>query len=121
MDKKEVFRDVLALGSFIFYFIVIVRALIGNHLPFVYQLVISFVVVLLLGLVFKNSNNHLGRILILVVFTSLFYGDVLYAVFVSLVFVLAIFGSYYLKKDVWKGLVVSVVASLVGYFITQML
>ena len=114
---KEVSRDILALGSIIFYFIVLVRALIGNYMPFVYQLVVAFVVLFGLSYFIKGSNNHLGRILILVVFTSLFYNNMIYTVFVSLVFVLAIISSYHLKKDIFRGLFLGVVASLIGYLV----
>jgi hypothetical protein len=121
MDKKEVFRDVLALGSIIFYFIVLVRALIGDYLPFVYQLVIAFVLLIVLSYFVKGSNNHLARMLVLVIFTSLFYNQIVFTVFVSFVFVLAIVSSYYLKKDILKGLVLGIVSSLVSYFLVQTL
>ncbi len=121
MDKKEVFRDTLALGSIVFYLIVLARALIGSYLPFVYQLVVAFVVIFGLSFVFKGSNNHLSRMLVLVVFTSLFYYTLIYTVFVSLVFILAVYSSYYLKKDIWKGLVIGVIASLVAYFLISFL
>ena len=86
--KKEIARDTLALGSIPFYFLVIIRAVVGQYAIFVYQLLIAVIVLFVLSKIIKNSNLHMARAFILVIFTSLFYNDLFYTVFVSLFYIL---------------------------------
>ena len=123
-QKKEFFRDIIALGSIVFYLIVLARALIQPYLEFVYQLVISLIVLSLLSFLIKDSDNYLARMLILVIFTSLFYNDKIYTYFVSFIFLLAIYSSYYLensKEKIIKGLVLGIISSLIGYYLTNLI
>ena len=85
--KKGIARDVMALGSIPFYFIVIIRAIIGKYAIFVYQLLIAAIILFLLMKIFRKSNAHIARGLILVVFTSLFYRDNLYTTFAFLLWI----------------------------------
>jgi len=79
--KKEIARDCLALGSIPFYFIVAVRAVIGKHMLFVYQMIISAIVLFILFKLIKDSNMHIARSLILIIFTSIFYKDLYYTIY----------------------------------------
>ncbi|TKJ17166.1 hypothetical protein CEE44_01365 [Candidatus Woesearchaeota archaeon B3_Woes] len=122
--KKEIARDLLALGGIPFYFIVLIRAIIGKYSPFVYQLVITLVVLVILSLIFKNSNQHIARGLILVFFTSLFYKDILFTIFASLLWLFMIFSLFYLKvksKEIVKGVLFGVISMTMGYYLTPFL
>tara|TARA_Y100000034_G_C6886703_1_gene407202 strand:- start:126 stop:509 length:384 start_codon:yes stop_codon:yes gene_type:complete len=119
--KKEVARDLIALGSIPFYIIVIIRAIIGEHMPFVNQLVISIILVSLLSLVIKKADYYITRGLILVVFTSLFYNTILFTVFVILIFLGMIISSYYRENKInviINGCIFGVVISLVSYYLS---
>lgn len=122
--KKEIARDLLALGGIPFYFIVVIRAIIGKYTPFVYQLVITLVVLVILSLIFKNSNQHIARGLILVFFTSLFYKDMLFTIFASLLWLFMILSLFYLKvkiKEIVKGVSFGVISTTMGYYLTLLL
>jgi len=118
--KKEVARDTIALGSIPFYFIVMIRAIVGEYMPFVYQLLIAFVVLVVLSFIVKKADMYVARCFVLWVFTSLFYKHSLYTVFAFLLWAFLIVSSHYLKvkKDVIvKGVILGIVSSLVGYYL----
>ncbi|MFC1753902.1 hypothetical protein ACFL96_11025 [Thermoproteota archaeon] len=123
--KKEVARDALALGSIPFYFIVLVRAVIGQYTPFLVQLIVSFVLLYLLYWilkgVLKNSNLHIARALIIVVFTSLFYQELIFTVFAVLLWFMLILSAAYLKikrKEILLGILSGILATVAGYLVT---
>ena len=117
---KEISRDLLALGSIVFYFLVLGRALIEPYWPFVSQLIISGVVLFLAYLLYKKADFYSARALILLLFTSLFYKDLVYSLFSSSVFVLVLISSYFTGnkiKSIAYGVVFGVIASLAGYWL----
>ena len=121
---KEIARDLLALGSIPFYFLVVIRAIIGNYNVFVYQMLIAAVVIFVLYFMIKNSSIHVARALVAVVFTSLFYNEMLYTVFAGLIWVLLLVSAYYLKRSfgfVLRGIIVGIISSLAGYYGTMFL
>ena len=116
---KEIARDLLALGSIPFYFLVVIRAVIGKYDVFVYQMIIAAVVMLILYFLIKNSNLHVARAFVALIFTSLFYKESLFTVFASLVWVLLLLAAYYIKRkisSVFKGIVIGAISSLAGYY-----
>ena len=120
MEKKEIARDVLALGSWAFYFLVVGRALIKPYRPFVDQIVIAAVVLILLGFVLRDSDGYIARGLVLVIFTILFYEDNVFSVFAVIVFALMIVSSRYNGnnwKKICKGLLIGAVSVLVGWYL----
>ena len=122
--KKEVARDTLALGSIPFYFLVIIRAVIGKYAVFVYQVLIAVIVLFILAKLIKNSNLHIARGLVLFVFTSLFYNDLFYTSFVFLIFLIMLVSSAYLKEEkakIAKGVLLGVVTSLVSYYLAMLI
>ena len=125
--KKEIARDVLALGSIPFYIIVIIRAIIGKYKPFVYQMVIGFVVLVILSLLFKKSDQYVGRAIIIVFFSSVFYDAQLYTTFACIMLVGLIISSGYILKPkirirmIVKGIVFGVLATATGYYLVPLL
>ncbi len=117
---KEIARDLLALGSIPFYFLVIVRAVIGKYNLFVYQMLIAAIVIFVLYFIIKDSNMHIARASPSLIFTSIFYKEVLYTFFASLIFVLMLISAYYVKgkiSSVIRGVIIGAVSSLAGYYI----
>jgi len=115
--KKEVARDIIALGSIPFYLLVLIRAIIGKHANFVYHMIIAFLILFILSKIIKNSNQYIARSFIIIVFSSFFYTATLYTVFVSLVWVMMIFSSRYLKtkESIFKGIILGIVTTLASY------
>ena len=119
--KKEVSRDLLALGSIVFFVVVLARSLIGPYWPFVTQLVIAAVILFLVYLFYKKADYYSARALILVVFTILFYKDLVYSIFALVVMVLILISSYYVGnkvKSIVYGVVFSIVASVISYYLS---
>lgn len=116
---KEIARDLLALGSIPFYFLVVVRAIIGKYNVFVYQMLIAAFVILILYFVIKNSNMHIARALGTLVFTSLFYDEMLFTIFASLIWVLLLISAYYIKRNIGpviRGIIIGLISALAGYY-----
>ena len=117
--KKETARDILAFGSIVFYLLVIARALIKPYRPFVDQIVIAGIVLLIIFLLFRKFDSYISRGLIIVFFASLFYESGLFTIFASLVFIGMLFSSRYLKKswnEIIYGLVIGAVCIAIGYY-----
>jgi len=120
--KKEIARDALAFGSILFYAIIIIRAIIGKYMPFVYQLTISIIIIYIISLIFKNVNLHIARALPLVVFTSIFYKDNLFTFFVALLYIIIVMAAFYIKltkEEITKGVVLGAIASLAAYYLSS--
>lgn len=122
--KKRVARDAVAFGSILFYLIVIIRAIIGKHMPFVYQVVIALVILAILSFIIKNTNAHIARAVPLVVFTSLFYKDNLFTLFAVLLLIVMVISAFYIKEKkeaIVKGIVLGIFASVVSYYMVSFL
>ena len=116
---KEISRDLLALGSIPFYFLVVIRAIIGKYNAFVYQMLIAAIAVFILYFVIKDSNLHIARSFTILIFTSLFYKEAIFTTFAFLVWVLLLVSAYYIKRkigSVFRGIVIGVISSLAGYY-----
>ncbi|MBS3114149.1 hypothetical protein J4448_03535 [Candidatus Woesearchaeota archaeon] len=116
---KEIARDLLALGSIPFYFLVVIRAVIGKYNVFVYEMVIAAAAMFILYFIIKNSNLHVARAFVAVIFTSFFYKETIYTVFASIIFVLLLISAYYIKRKIGfvvRGIVIGIISSLVGYY-----
>ena len=116
---NEFARDLLAFGSVPFYFLVVIRAIIGKYNSFTYQMVIAAIAIFILYFIIKNSNLHVARSLAAAVFTSIFYNDMLYTFFAGLIWILLLVSAYYLKRKtspILRGVIIGVISSLVGYY-----
>jgi len=120
--KKEIARDIIALGSIPFYFIVIIRAIIGKYAPFVYQLLFALIILLILYQ-FIRFNQYIARGLILVVFTSAFYNIMLYTIFTALLWICMILSLVYLKvkgSEIIKGALLGLISTGISYYLTTL-
>jgi len=119
--KKEAARDMMAFGSIPFYFIVVVRSIIGQYAIFIYQMVIAAIALFLLFKIFKKSNVHIARGIVLVVFTSLFYKDNLFVLFAFLLWILMIISAFYIKikkTEIIKGALLGVIAAGIAHYLS---
>lgn len=122
--KQEIARDAMAFGSILFYFIVIIRSVIGKYMPFVYQLLIALAILIALSFVIKKANHHIARAIPLVVFTSLFYQENLFTVFAALLLVFMLGATIYIKEKkeaVVKGIILGLFAALASYYLSGFL
>ena len=118
--KKELSRDILALGSWVFYILVIARALIQPYRPFVDQLIIAAIALLILNMFIKNSDNYTARALILAIFTSLFYQSTTFSAFALVILIGLIISSHHInnsKTTLAKGILAGIISSSIAYYI----
>ena len=119
--KYEIARDSMAFGSILFYLIVIVRSLIGEYLVFVYQLLIALAILILSSFIIKDTNHHLARAFVVVVFTSIFYKDNLFTFFAALLWVFMIGSAFYIKEkkeSIIKGTILGIIATVISYYLS---
>ena len=122
--KKEVARDLIALGSIPFYFLVMARSLVGKYFLFTYQLIVGLLFLFLISLFFKKFNPYLSRVFVLIVFTILFYNDMFYSIFAILAGVLLLVSLFYLKKpkkEIGLGFVFGLITSLIAYYLAPLI
>ena len=121
--KREVARDFIALGSVIFYVLVIVRAIIGPYTLLIYQLLISALVLFVFSMLIREQDGYVARGFVLLVLLSLFYSDDLFSGFTILVFLVIVYSSNYLGTSwnrILTGLVSGAVSVAVGYSVAGM-
>lgn len=121
--NKEIARDLLGMASIPFYIIFIARAVIGEYMIFVHQLLIAAAVIALLGLLIKKADMYMARGLIMVVFSSLFYKDMRFTFFAAVMYFMLLFAVRYLKKDTFsmaKGLLLGGIGCIIAYFLAPM-
>ncbi|MEJ2720536.1 MAG: hypothetical protein P8181_05275 [bacterium] len=119
IDRREISRDLMGLGSVPFLIIVVVRvAMVGNFLE-LFHILAAVVLFGMIGAVWKGLHYHTARLVIVAIFTSVFYDDRYYAIFAGLITAAAIFGFVrYLKTPrVITSLILGLVCSLAGYLI----
>ena len=101
--KKELSRDFLALGSWVFFLLIIGRILVLPYRwPYLDNIIGIGLFILILEFTFKNKiDYYVSRAVVLAYFTSIFYENYNYNIFVSIAFVGLFVSSWYLGKD-WK-------------------
>ena len=119
--RREIARDLIALGGLPFYFLVVVRTTVGMYEDFISRLIISIIALYLLCRFSPDADKHIARGFILAVFTSLHYEHVPFAIFAFIVWVIMVYALYYLKasaRQIFTGVAFGVVSAAVGYFLT---
>jgi hypothetical protein len=115
---REVQRDVLALGSVVFYLLVLGRALVG---PF-WDLAIPLLVVggglLVATPLLRGTDLYLTRAMVLAVLVTRHYEDVVFGIFSAVAFVLMVVFALRLDRPrpaIARGLALGAVLSAGAY------
>lgn len=117
--KKEVARDILALGSWVFFVLVIARAAIKPYRPFLDELIIAGVIILVIGFMMKY-DGYVARGMVVAVLTSIFYNSLIYSIFAGLAFVLLFISAFYTgrnQRKIYLGFVIGALTTAISYFI----
>ncbi len=117
---KELARDIIALGSIPFYFIVFIRAVIGKFEPFIIQIIIAAIMIFILAKIIANSNMHVARSIVLFAFVSLYYKNTTFTFFAFLLLAALLFSAKYLKfktMQIFNGAIIGIVSSIVAYYL----
>jgi len=123
--KKELIRDFLALGSWVFYILVIGRALIEPFRPFADQMIIAGIFLIIINLILiylnKQYDSYTSKALIIAYFTIIFYNNFRYSIFAVLAVIGILISSYYTgnsKTKIFYGLIIGIVAILIGKYLS---
>ena len=117
---KEVARDLRAFGSVPFYFIITVRAVIGQYALFLWQLSIAAIGIVMAYRFSDKIDLRLSAGVILFSFTSLFYKDTFYTVFAFIVLLFMAIASAHLKikrRNMLSGIILGVALSAIAFVI----
>lgn len=108
----EIARDIVALGGLPFFVLVLARVWSLDNVMYFLQFAVAGIVV---GLMFLSlrQNVHAGLGLIVLVFTSLYYGKILYTVIGSVVYLLLLISLVYLGRD-WKKVGLGFLSGILG-------
>ena len=120
---EESARDIIALGSPVFFIIALVRISITNNYSYLGKVALAGFLFLTLAYFFK-ANVRLGFGFILVVFLSLYYNSAIFAIFASLIYIAAIISMFYLKEEkhkIIKGIIFGLISAGISWFVVEKL
>jgi len=115
---REIARDFIALGSPIFFALVILRISLLSNPEYLSQFVIAGILFFILIFFFKGSM-YSGLALIVLIFTIIFYNDLKFSIFASLAYIVLLASLVYLKTDkekVFKGVLAGAISTAISYF-----
>ncbi len=122
--KKELARDFLALGSWVFFVLTFVRIIIlPERWPYINHLIVAGIFILLIDLFLRGkTDTYVSKALAIGYFTILIYENNLFTGFVGLALLGMLWSSYYVGND-WKktgwGIVIGVVGVGLGFLVNS--
>ena len=127
--KKEVLRDLEALGSYLFFILIAARSLIGMHFSFFTQMAVGLVASLILWQVIKllgvKASSHIMNSVIAWVVVNLYYKSVGFAVFTFVLFSMMFYAHSELRKhkkyEMAAGFIIGVLSSCVAVWVSRMI
>jgi len=121
--KREIQRDILALGSPVFYFLVIARALVGPFWDLANPLLILAPVLYLISRSKLEVDLYLSRSLLMIVVITMHYGDIKFGLFSGLIWLAMVNAASNLgrnKGQITGGILLGAVLAIVGAFIANL-
>ncbi len=118
---KEAARDTIAIGGIAMFILVLARSAVGEYFIFVYQILLAGLILLILT-IFIKSENHIARAIILYVFTILFYNNIIYTSFATVILILVVISLIYLKypkKQIILGVINGIISSGISYLVFE--
>ena len=119
---REIQRDLMALGSVVFYLLVLGRALVGPYWDLAIPLLVVGVALLAVHPSLKRTDLYLTRSLIVAVLVTRHYGDLVFGLFAAVAFVLMVLSAPGLGRSrsiIVRGLALGVVASAVAFALAE--
>jgi hypothetical protein len=115
---REAARDLLALGSVVFYVLVLGRALVGPYWDLAVPLAVAGAGRAIAIPVLRSTDLYLTRGLLVAVLVTRHYGDAVFGVFAAVAFVLMVVAAVGLERGrsaVARGVALGAVLSAAGY------
>ena len=110
----------MALGSIPFLLLVLIRIYIADNFLQFFQIIFGAILIFIFSMIFKQNDKYSSVIVLLAIFTSIFYNELKFTIFAILIGLLAIFGMYkYLgMKNALYGFIFGGLSSLISYFVS---
>ena len=121
INIKEVARDFVALGSPIFFILIIARILFLSNYEYLSQFIIAGILFSGFFYFFK-SNLYSGLGIISLIFTTLYYNDLRFSIFVFFIYIGLIASLIYLKteeKEIFLGTLFGIVSTALSYLLVD--
>ena len=124
--KKGVMSVFSFFGSWTFYILASILALIGSYRPFADQLLIAGVVVGFICLVMKESRGHVARGLILLAFSVIFLKDYFYyiATAIGSMFIGIVLSAWYEDRNlerIVEGFFIGIIGIAAGWYVSNLI
>jgi len=116
---KKFARDFVALGSPVFFVLVLARVSMLSKPYYLSQFIIAGVIFFLLMILFK-SDLYSGLGFVVLVFTSLYYNDLKFSIVAILIYFGLIASLIYLKTEknkVIKGILFGAIGTAISYYL----
>lgn len=116
--KKEIARDVIALGSPIFFLLVVARIFLLSNYAYLSQFIISGILFFPIAF-FSKPNYYSGLGLVVLIFTTKYYGDLKFALFGAFIYLILLASLVYLKEDkikILKGIFLGLISTGISYY-----
>lgn len=120
---KETARDIIALGSPVFFILVIARIFLLSNFAYLSEFIISGILFIPL-MYFLKANIYSGLGLIVLIFTGIYYDNLNFAIFAAFIYILLVVSLICLKEDktkVIKGIILGLVSAGVGYYLVKLI
>ena len=82
-------------------------------------MIIALAAIFILAFIIKDCNSHAARAFAAAVFTSMFYGEIIYTAFAFITWLLLLTAAYYLKRNAGnasRGALAGFLGSLIAYY-----
>jgi len=120
---KEVARDLIALGSPLFFAVVVARIYFLSNWAYLSQFIIGGILFYTLAILLK-TDKRAGMGVILLIFLTFYYNDLQFSWFARILFILFIGALYYLKiekLEIAKSIILGIIATVISYYSVEFL
>lgn len=120
---KDLARDLIALGSPIFFTVVIARVYFLSNWAYLSQFIIAGVLFYAAAIILK-TNKRAGLGIVLLIFLTIYYNDPQFTWFARGLFILFIGAIYYLEKqklEIAKSIAIGLIATGISYYSVELL
>lgn len=121
---KETARDLIALGSPLFFIIVLARVALLSNYAYLSQFIIAGTLFYIAALIIK-ADFRAGLGVILLVFLTNYYGNEQFSWFARILFITFIGAIYYLnqnkKLEIVKSIIIGILATTISWYAVSLI
>ena len=123
VSTQKLSRDYLAIGSWIFYALILARSLIEPYWEFATPLLIAAIPIIAAEILTDKTETYTTKALILAYFSTQFYQDTAFSIFAWILVAGVPISAYYAKntpKKILYGILLAVLSIGIAYLLTPL-